>query len=82
MLPAPLEEALRRQLLKAKALHAEYLEAGYGVVHLSKALARKHPSAATEWVWQYVFPSRRLSTDPRSGKKDATIRRPRPCRRP
>ncbi|HBG51772.1 MAG TPA: integron integrase, partial [Gammaproteobacteria bacterium] len=27
----------------------------------------KYPNAAAEWPWQYVFPSSRLSTDPRSG---------------
>ena len=30
------------------------------------ALARKYPNAAKEWGWQYVFPSRTLSNDPRS----------------
>jgi site-specific recombinase XerD len=27
---------------------------------------RKYPNAAREWIWQYVFPSNRLSVDPRS----------------
>jgi integrase len=31
-------------------------------------LARKYPNAAKEWRWQYIFPSSRLSVDPRSGK--------------
>ncbi|MDD5094156.1 MAG: tyrosine-type recombinase/integrase, partial [Dehalococcoidia bacterium] len=31
------------------------------------ALARKYPGAASDWAWQFVFPSRALSTDPRSG---------------
>ena len=31
------------------------------------ALARKFPNAAKDWRWQYVFPSGRVSTDPRSG---------------
>ncbi len=30
------------------------------------ALARKYPGAATSWEWQYVFPSRDLSVDPRT----------------
>ncbi|RKY37323.1 MAG: integron integrase, partial [Candidatus Omnitrophota bacterium] len=30
--------------------------------------ARKYPNAAKDWVWQYVFPSSRLSVDPGSGK--------------
>ena len=31
------------------------------------ALERKYPKAAVEWPWQWVFPSRSISTDPRSG---------------
>jgi len=34
---------------------------------LPYALARKYPNAEKEWNWQYVFPSRSLSKDPRSG---------------
>ena len=29
---------------------------------------KKHPNASREWIWQYVFPSKSLSKDPRSGK--------------
>jgi integrase len=36
---------------------------------LPYALDRKYPNASREWGWQYVFPSDRLSTDPRSGVK-------------
>jgi integrase len=35
-------------------------------VYLPFALDRKYPNAHKEWPWQYVFPSDRLSTDPRS----------------
>jgi len=34
---------------------------------LPGALDRKYPKAAREWGWQYVFPARDLSTNPRSG---------------
>lgn len=43
------------------------LEQGFGEVFLPDALSRKYPNAAREWRWQYVFPSSRLSVDPRSG---------------
>jgi integrase len=43
------------------------LRAGFGAVWLPAALARKYPSAAREWAWQYVFPAGRLGPDPRSG---------------
>jgi hypothetical protein len=47
--------------------HREDLAAGFGSVYLPGALDRKYPNAAREWRWQYVFPARDRSTDPRSG---------------
>lgn len=67
VLPTTLEAALRRQLRKSRAVWEEDREAGYGKASMPKALARKYPNAATEWKWQYVFPSRTRSQDPRSG---------------
>ena len=67
MLPTSLAEPLRRHLDKVKALHMRDLAEGHGEVYLPNALARKYPKAGREWGWQYVFPSRILSTDPRSG---------------
>jgi integron integrase len=69
MLPLNLAEPLRRHLLRVKAQHEQDLEDGFGSVHLPFALARKFPNAAREWRWQYVFPSSRLSIDPRTGQK-------------
>ncbi len=66
MLPVNLAKPLERHLQKVKAQHEDDLEAGFGSVYLSDAIARKNPAAAMEWAWQYVFPSSRLSTDPRS----------------
>lgn len=36
-------------------------------VELPFALERKYPNAGKEWGWQWVFPSKKLSRDPRSG---------------
>jgi integrase len=69
MLPINLSELLRRHLSRVKAQHEQDLEDGFGSVHLPFALARKSPNAARAWAWQYVFPSSRLSIDPRSGRK-------------
>jgi integron integrase len=67
MLPRTVEEALTLHLQRVKALHEEDLAAGHGQVWLPHALAVKKPHAPREWGWQYVFPSSRLSVDPRSG---------------
>jgi integron integrase len=69
MLPLPLVEPLRRQLMRAKALHEVDLREGFGRVYLPYALARKYPSADREWGWQYVFPASKRSTDPRTGQE-------------
>jgi len=69
MLPEKLAPSLERHLAKTKAQHDEDLANGFGSVHLPSALERKWPHAAKEWSWQYVFPSSRLSVDPRSGAR-------------
>src|SRR6267154_5328107 len=66
MLPVNLAAQLKRHLQKVKAQHEEDLEDGGGEVYLPEALSRKYPNAPKEWIWQYVFPSSRLSIDPRS----------------
>jgi integron integrase len=62
-------EPLRRQIAYAQALHAKDVAQGYGHVYLPYALAHKWPNASTDPRWYWVFPSRNLSTDPRSGRK-------------
>jgi integron integrase len=68
MLAETLAESLQRHLERVRVLHAEDLAAGFGSVYLPYALDRKYPNASKEWMWQYVFPSTRLSRDPRSGE--------------
>jgi integron integrase len=59
---------LDNHLAKVKTLHEQDLAEGYGAVYLPYALSRKYLNAENEFNWQYVFPSRNLSQDPRSGK--------------
>jgi integron integrase len=67
MLPDSLVEPLQEQLQRASMIHQRDLKSGYGAVYLPTALERKYPNANREWCWQYVFPARSLSIDPRSG---------------
>jgi integron integrase len=60
---------LREHLEAVRLRHQEDLRLGFGAVYLPGALDRKYPNAAREWRWQYVFPARDLSVDPRSGLK-------------
>jgi integron integrase len=75
MLPLNLARQLERHLERVKVQHEEDLEAGFGEVYLPFALERKYPSAAKDWCWQYVFPSSRLSVDPRSDRRRRVTRR-------
>ena len=66
MLPESVIEPFKRHLAKVKILHEDDLAAGVAGVYLPFALDRKYPNAGHEWGWQYVFPSAKLSVDPRS----------------
>jgi len=68
VLPDAVEQDLRRHLRHIKLLYEDDLANGFGGVSLPYALAVKYPSAQYEWKWQYVFPSKNISRDPRSGK--------------
>jgi len=67
--PLPIQtiDKLQKQIAIVSGLHNKDLAAGFGTVFMPDALARKHPNAARELMWQYLFPSSRLSVDPRSG---------------
>jgi integron integrase len=67
ILPQPLIEPLQRHLARVKLQHQEDVLASQGAVYLPYALERKYPSAPTDWLSQYVFPSTKLSKDPRTG---------------
>ena len=67
MLPETLINPLREHLKNVKILHNQDLESGYGSVFLPYALEKKYPTAAQDWGWQYAFPTKGMSVDPRSG---------------
>ncbi|MFH1505261.1 MAG: integron integrase [Candidatus Omnitrophota bacterium] len=68
MLPEFLKAALQKHLEKVKKIHEVDLAAGHGEVYLPDAISRKYRGAGREWKWQYVFPTKSLSIDPRSNK--------------
>lgn len=68
ILPERLCPELQVHLENVKSQHEQDLSRGFGEVYLPGALEHKYPKAPREWKWQYVFPARNLSVDPRSGK--------------
>jgi len=71
MLPERFTAALKEHLARVRAVYDEDRAKGIPGVYMWPALARKYPKAAVEWKWQYAFPAKSLSVDPRS----ATVRR-------
>ena len=68
ILSKSIEDELQRQVEAVKVLHHRELEEGFGEVVLSEALMRKYPKAVREIAWQWVFPAKERSRDPRSGR--------------
>ncbi|MEA3465614.1 MAG: integron integrase [Thermodesulfobacteriota bacterium] len=68
LLPQELMDDFYRHIERVKMLHRQDVAEGFGSVYLPDALERKYPNAAKELGWQYVFPARNRSTDPRSGE--------------
>lgn len=67
MLPDSLAEPIRQHLARVKLLWEQDRRNNVPGVWLPDALSEKYPRAGEEWAWQWVFPARELSTDPRSG---------------
>ena len=66
--PKSLFEDVRKQIDKVNRIHQRDLSIGYGHTDLPFALHKKYPGASASLNWQYVFPSSRVSKNPRSGK--------------
>jgi len=66
--PNALHQPIHDQIEVAKQLHNKDLDEGFGEVYLPAALSRKYSKANISLGWQYLFPSKTRSTDPRSGK--------------
>jgi integron integrase len=66
MLPVSLVGSLQKHLAYVQSIHRRDLSEGFGRTQLPDALAKKYPQADREWSWQFVFPARQGSRDPRS----------------
>jgi integrase len=65
--PATLVAPLRAHLTVVRAIYGRDRANGVAGVELPFALERKSPSAGSSWPWQWLFPQRTLSIDPRTG---------------
>jgi integron integrase len=67
MLPESLVMDLRAHLERVRGLWERDREAGREGVFMPQALEKKYPNGGKSWPWFWVFPSRSLSVDPRTG---------------
>jgi integron integrase len=67
MLPESIVQPLESHIGRLRLLHEDDRRRGVPGVELPFAYERKNPGAARSWSWQWVFPQRHLSIDPRSG---------------
>jgi integron integrase len=68
MLPESVRILLVNHFERLRVLWNQDKEADLSGVWLPDALERKYPNAGKEWAWQWVFPAKGTSLDPRSGK--------------
>ena len=66
-LPQKIRQRLQMQVQYVEELHKNDLADGFGSVYLPHALERKFPNAHKETKWQFLFPMKSISTDPRTG---------------
>ncbi|MEN8211564.1 MAG: integron integrase, partial [Thermodesulfobacteriota bacterium] len=67
--PKTILHDIHSQVDRVKEIHQKDISQGYGSVYLPSGLAKKYKGAAKEFMWQYLFPSKKISVDPRSGIK-------------
>lgn len=67
VLPGSILERLREHRKIIEGVWREDRVANLPGVYLPPALERKYPKAGTDLPWQWFWPSRNLSVDPRSG---------------
>jgi integron integrase len=65
-LPLKLKYELQSHIEQVQLIHKEDLNNGYGTTRLPHSLDKKYHSALKEFKWQYLFPMKNLSVDPRT----------------
>jgi site-specific recombinase XerC len=69
VLPTKLKKPLSAHLEGVRKQHERDLKMGAGLVELPFALSRKDPGAASQWLWQWMFPATRTYIHEESGEQ-------------
>ena len=65
-LPVKIADSMRQQIADMKRQHEADIQDGFGSVYMPAELVKKYGKSDKQWVWQYVFPSSKLSLDPKT----------------
>jgi len=68
-LPLKIKQKIIVQLEDVRELHEKDKKNGFGAVYLPYALEKKYKNSQFETKWQYLFPAKNISTDPRTNVK-------------
>jgi integron integrase len=68
VLPKTIQKDLRLHLKGVRKLFEQDLAEGRADVYMPHALAKKYSGAGKSWLWQWVFPAKNYSKDPRTKK--------------
>lgn len=69
LLPESIRPNLEEHIQKVYRIHLTDKKRGLGHISLPHALHKKYPNATQEFCWHYIFPSRVIGKDPRSGER-------------
>jgi len=69
MLPGRLVRDVSGQMNRVRTLFEEDLKRGGGFVPLPGAMARKAPTDGRSFAWQFLFPARRSTLNPETGRR-------------
>jgi integron integrase len=68
LLPKGLHQELKEHLKRVKNLHLRDLQQQHGFVKIPEGEDPKLPDITLDWQWQWLFPAKSFSKDPRSGR--------------
>ncbi|MEA2091229.1 MAG: integron integrase [Campylobacterota bacterium] len=68
-LPQKLKSKLLGQVEIVSDIHKQDVKNGFGSVYIPYALDKKYPRSKLETKWQFLFPMKNISTDPRTKEK-------------
>jgi integron integrase len=66
ILPSSMKDELNKHIQTIHSIYESDRSNDVPGVELPNALERKYPNAGKEWIWQWLFPARSLSMDPKS----------------